>query len=152
MITFAGSQVNPKNDKVSFNQDGGLMIKMVNKTGANSIKGTVLKAGSVSGSVISSAIGVPDSIGVFYEAGIPDGESAWVVISGVAEVLYIGNTTSGHLARTFITAESGALAGKALSEAVPTSPFASDKHFCEIGHVIESRIGAGLAKTILHFN
>jgi len=147
-----GSPNNLRNAKVGLSRDGGLMIKMINKTGANSVKGAVLRSGSISGSVINVAVGIPDSIGVFYEDGIPDGESAWVIVSGVAEVLYISNTTSGHLARTFITAESGAIVGRALSEAVPTSPFASDKHFCEIGHVIESRAGAGLAKTVLHFN
>jgi len=42
--------------------------------------------------------------------------------------------------------------GQAKSEAVPTSPFATDKHFSEIGHVLESRTGEGLAKVYLDFN
>ena len=48
--------------------------------------------------------------------------------------------------------DTGEISGQALNEAVPTSPFATDKHFCEIGHVLETRTGAGLAKVNLHFN
>ena len=44
------------------------------------------------------------------------------------------------------------MSGQALSEALAAPPFATDKHFYEIGHVLESRVGAGLAKCILHFN
>jgi len=29
---------------------------------------------------------------------------------------------------------------------------ASDKHFAEVGHLLESRTGPGLAKTLIHFN
>ncbi len=64
----------------------------------------------------------------------------------------LSNTTAGQLARTFVTADAGFVAGRALAENVPTAPFASDKHFCEIGHVAETRVGAGLAKVNLHFN
>lgn len=141
------------NGKVAFSPEGGLMVKMINKSGANSVKGHVVRAEpSVAGAVTKAVVDTADAIGVFYEEQVPDGQSAWVVVSGIADVFYISNTTNGHMARIFITADSGYVAGKALSEAYPTSPFASDKHFCEIGHVIESRTGAGLAKTILHFN
>jgi hypothetical protein len=74
------------------------------------------------------------------------------VVSGIADVYFWGNTVRGHLARTGIASDTGEVSGQALSEAVPESPFATDKHFCEIGHVIESRTGAGLAKIIMHFN
>ena len=66
--------------------------------------------------------------------------------------MFIGDTTCGHIARGFIGADAGYIAGYALSEAYPTPPAASDKHFYEIGHVIESRVGAGLAWCVLHFN
>ncbi|KKL90587.1 hypothetical protein LCGC14_1903210 [marine sediment metagenome] len=35
---------------------------------------------------------------------------------------------------------------------IPTSQFATDKHFMEIGHILENTGGAGLARTVLHFN
>jgi hypothetical protein len=58
----------------------------------------------------------------------------------------------GYLARTGLAADTGEVAGQALSEALPESPFTDAKHFCEIGHCLESRTGAGLALVNLHFN
>jgi len=97
-------------------------------------------------------IDAPSCIGVFYEDGIADGSLAWIVVSGIADVYYWGSTTRGQLARTGLTTDTGEVSGQALSEAIPSAPFATDKHFCEIGHVLETRSGAGLAKTLLHFN
>lgn len=142
------------NDKVMLTPTGGIAIKLTNKTGGASVKGEVVDSNSaINNSVIKIVKDVPDPIGVFYESGVADGQEAWVVVSGIADVYFVGNTTRGHLARGFLTADGGSyVTGQALSEAVPTSPFASDKHFYEIGHVLESRSGAGLAKCILHFN
>ena len=144
----------PSFAKVRLTAEGGIAVKMINKTGAASVKGTVvMPSDSTNNAVEKIVINEPDPIGVIYDADIADGAEVWVVVSGIADVLFIGNTTRGHLARGFITAESGTyVTGQALSEAIPTSPFATDKHFYEIGHVIESRTGAGLAKTMLHFN
>jgi len=153
MFTFMSSPTNLRNSKVGLSRDGGLIVKLINKTGGDSIRGNVLRAGTiVSGSVTKAIINTADAIGVFYESGTPDGSEAWVVVSGIAYVYYIGSTTMGHLSRIFITGDVGYVQGQALSELSPTSPFASDKHFCEIGHLLESRTGAGLAKTVLHFN
>ena len=142
------------NQRVRFTPEGGLAVRLTNKTGSASVKGTVVAAhGSVDNAVKKIIVDVPDPIGVIYDDGIPDGYLVWVVISGRAQVLFVGNTTRGYLARGFLTADGGSYeAGKALAEAVPGSPFASDKHFYEIGHVIESRTGAGLAFCVLHFN
>jgi hypothetical protein len=125
-----------------------------NLTGGVSVKGEVVTAGSaVNNSVTKIVVDIPNPIGVFYESGIADGAEAWVVVSGIADVYFVGNTTRGHIARGFLTADGASyVAGQALSEAYPTSPFASDKHFYEIGHVLEARAGAGLAKCVLHFN
>lgn len=158
---FVGDDVTPggitstaaANTKVRFTPEGGLAIKLINKTGNPSIKGYCVTAGSgVNDSVVLVEIGVPNCIGVFYEDGVADGQESWVVVSGIAEVYFWGNTTRGHLARTGIASDTGEVSGQALSESVPTTPFATDKHFCEIGHVLESRSGAGLAKIVLHFN
>lgn len=141
-------------DKISFTSEGGLCIQLINKTGAPSVKGEVVEpSDSVAGAVKKIVVDKPDPIGVFYESGVADGSLAWIVVAGIAEVYFIGNTTLGHFARGFLTADGGSyVTGQALSEALPGSPFADDKHFYEIGHVIESRVGAGLAKCVLHFN
>lgn len=140
-----------KDAKIKITMEGGLMIKLKNNTGAPSVKGYCVDITSVDGVALTTQ-NRPDCIGVFYESGVASGAYAWIVICGIAEVYFVGNTTAGHIARTFIDADADYETGKAKSEAVPTSPFATDKHFCEIGHVLETRTGAGLAKTILHFN
>lgn len=139
--------------KMMFTPEGGLAIALVNKTGGASTKGYCVHASDSTNSAVRLVTqGEPDTIGVFYESSIADGVEAWVVISGIADVYFVGNATRSHLARTFVAADGDYVEGQAKSEAIPTSPFTSDKHFCEIGHVIESHTGAGLAKCVLHFN
>lgn len=139
--------------KIGFSVTGGLMIKLTNKTGGNSVAGEVVTpASATSNAVIKVTQNVPNAIGVFYESGVADGQEAWIVVSGIADVYFIGSVTRGQLARTFVTADGDYVIGQAKGEDVPTSPFATDKHFCEIGHILESRTGAGAAKCVLHFN
>lgn len=140
-------------DKFMITVEGGLAVKLTNKTGAASVKGYVVSNSTTTASAVELIVqGEPDPIGVFYESGIADGAEAWVVVAGIADVYFIGSTTLGYLARTFIAGEAGYVTGQALAEALPAAPFATDKHFCEIGHVLEARVGAGLAKCVLHFN
>jgi hypothetical protein len=144
----------PTSRTVKFTEDGGLAILMRNWTGAASVKGLVVRLSSTGNrKVVPVIVDAPDPIGVFLDDDVENGGEAWVVVAGVAYVYFVGNTTAGNLARTFITADGAAyVTGQALAEAIPTSPFASDKHFCEMGHVVDSRTGAGLARVILHFN
>lgn len=140
-------------DNIKLTPEGGLAVRRTNKTGSNSIQGYVVETdASIANAVDLVGVGDPDPIGVFYESGIADGEEAWVVVSGIADVHYVGNTTLNDFSRVTVTADTGDAPGKAISEAKPTAPFSTDKHFQEIGHVLEARVGEGLAKTILHFN
>jgi hypothetical protein len=133
--------------------EGGLMIQLVNKTGAVSVKGSVVCTGSaVDKSCQLIVKDAPDPIGVIYNSGIADGSPVWVVVSGVADVLFWNAPTRKQLARGSVGTEAGYEAGKVISEAIPSSPFATDKHFYEIGHVLESKASPGLAKVNLHFN
>jgi len=138
--------------KIAVTDDGGLAVKLINKTGAVSIKGYCVTTGEADNSVILVPIDVPNCVGVFLESGIADGDEAWVVISGIADVYFWNAPTRGYLARTGLTVDTGEVSGQALSEAIPGSPFNVDKHFCEIGHVLETKAAAGLAKCLLHFN
>jgi hypothetical protein len=139
--------------KIKLTETGGFAIRLTNKTGGASVKGNCVTADDTQNNAVKLVpINVPNCIGVFLDSDIADGTEAWVVVSGIADVYFWGSTTRGHLARTGLTADTGEVAGQALSEAIPSSPFASDKHFCEIGHVLETRTGAGLAKCNLHFN
>lgn len=144
--------------KVAMTPEGGLAIRLTNKTGANSVKGYCVTASDTTSNAVKLVpVDAPNCIGVFYESDIADGSEAWVVVAGIAEVYFWGgatggNPTRGEFARTGLASDTGEIAGQAWSEPVPSTPFATDKHFCEIGHVLESRTGAGLAKTVLHFN
>ena len=142
------------NSKVKVTNTGGIAVRLTNKTGAASVKGEIVHSNSgQNNSVVKVVVDVPDPIGVFLDSGVADGEEAWVVVSGIADVYFIGNTTIGQFARGFLTADGASyVTGQALSEAMPASPFTDPKHFYEIGHVMETRTGAGLAKVVLHFN
>lgn len=144
------------NGIIGFTEIGGLAVKYTNRTGGIAAQGQVVTtASSHDNSVSLVQIDIPNPIGAIYgnDNGQPvaDGLEVWVVVAGVANVLFMGNTTRGQFARTLVTADGGA-AGQAIAEALPTPPLATDKHFSEIGHVLESRVGPGLAKVNLHFN
>jgi hypothetical protein len=138
--------------EVMLTSEGGLAIRMINNTGADTIKGYIVEAdGTVDMGFEYTVADDIDPMGIVLDAGIPDGAYAWIVVSGIADVYYSGNVTRGTFSRVSIAVEALA-AGIAVNEALPTPPFSTDKHFQEIGHPIESRVGAGLAKTVLHFN
>jgi hypothetical protein len=140
--------------KVRMTAEGGLAIRLTNKTGGASIKGYIAEADTTTDDAFTyTTDGVPDPIGIVYEAGIADGSECWVVVAGIADVYYGGAVTRGTFSRVPVAADGAPYAtGMAIAEAVPTSPFATDKHFQEIGHPIESIGSAGLARTVLHFN
>lgn len=140
--------------RIKFTADGGLAVQYTNKTGADSIKGYVVMTSTATADAVELvAVNDVDPIGVFLDSGVPDGQPAWIVVSGRAYAYFIASVTLNHLARTFLTGESGAAAGKAMSEAKPSGGSAAvEKHFAEIGHVLEARTGAGLALVNLHFN
>jgi hypothetical protein len=98
---------------IKFTPDGGFAVRLINKTGGASVKGTIAHPyASADRSFDLCPDNEPDQIGIVY--GDDD--------------------------------------GNAVAEAVPSSPFATDKHFQEIGHVLETTGGAGLALCLLHSN
>lgn len=129
------------------------MVRITNKTGEVSVKGKLVScSSSYDNSVSLTPVGGLDSIGVIYEAGIADGKEMWVVTGGRAQVLFCGNVTRGQFARMSITGDTGEAAGLAKGEAMPTTPFATDNHFREIGHINESKSAGELTWCFLHFN
>lgn len=129
-----------------------LAIYLVNRTGGNTTKGYIASAStSYDGAFRYTPVNNPDAFGIVLESGIADGSPCWLAVSGAVEVYFGGNATRGQFARATVTAD-GYADGQAIAEALPSSPFATDKHFQEIGHVIQSRTGAGLALCVIHFN
>lgn len=130
-----------------FTLEGGLAVRLVNKTGADSVKGSIVASGVVDRGFELTSSDDFEPIGVVYEDGIPDGEECLVVISGVAYVLLQTGTTAtrGYWART-----STSEAGRADITTVSAPGFILT-HFAEIGHCLETSTGP-LALCLLHFN
>lgn len=139
----------------NYNIDAGCRkIKLINKTGANSIKGTIVIASTGTDMAFSVAsVDDEESIGIVAEDGVGDGSECFIIISGVAEVLLKDSTsaTRGYWVKT------SDVAGRA--DATNASPPGGgipqhDEHFQEIGHCLET-VSAGtdvLAKILVHFN
>ena len=136
--------------------EGGFMRKFLHNI-TTPVKGQVVRA-STSGNDTVSLINIDgvDPFGVVYD-GIPDSNGRiWVVVAGVADVLYINTAgvSRRQFARALVSADSAGtpVAGSAVGETAPTPPLATDKHFQEIGHILQTTTGPGLALTALHFN
>lgn len=131
--------------------EGGIAVWVINKTGAKSIKGYMCEPSATTDRAIKYCDpGDADPCGVVYDE-VEDGALMRLVVSGLAEVYYRGDVTRGTFARVATAAEGGN-GGQVVNEPLPSPPLANDKHFQECGHPIESRVGAGLALTFLHFN
>ena len=126
---------------------GGYTIKLTNRTGSNTVKGqlvTVYTATAIDDAFKTQVASGDNTIGVVLEAGVSNGEDTWIVVGGKADVLIdAGGSARGDRMITSATAGSADVwnVGGAVAD-----------HFLEIGHCVETRIGAGLARCVLHFN
>jgi hypothetical protein len=135
-------------NNVGITPEGGYAVKLINNTGADSIKGTIVQAGSIAESIAVSDSDAVHPIGVIFNSGIQDGSYVWVVVSGVAQVL-LKDTESTDFNYWVYTSDTE---GRAITAAL--SPGADPSHFREIGHSLEKK-SAGtnvLFKAIIHFN
>lgn len=139
--------------RLTVTPEGGYAVPLINKTGAASIKGTIVTASSVDSAFDINPANIPKPFGVVYESGKADGDVCYVVVSGIAEVLLEDGTASiaGYWSKV-----SDNIAGRAdmSNEFPPGGTIAAlEDHLSEIGHCIESK-NAGvnvLAKCIIHF-
>lgn len=130
------------------------IIFLINKTGANSVKGTLVTAGTVDNSFVINPANIPKVLGIVLVEGIADGQYVPIKVSGIAEVLLQDNTTAtaGYWAKL-----SDTVAGRAdiSSQFPPGGTIAAlEDHGSEIGHCIET-VTAGtnkLARCVIHFN
>jgi hypothetical protein len=68
--------------------EGGFALKLTNKTGAASVKGTLVSAHpSVDDAFALTVAGGDNHIGLVYNGGAADGSECWVVIDGRAQAL-----------------------------------------------------------------
>jgi hypothetical protein len=129
---------------------GGFAIKMTNKTGVASVAGKVVECGgAVDDAVALSVAGGDHSIGVFLDSGIADGSEAWIVVGGVADVLYEDGESSTRDQWVFMSGTAGFAQDQA------ATPGHAADHWKEIGHCCETVTYVDtpiLARCILHFN
>jgi hypothetical protein len=126
---------------------GGFAVKLTNKTGGDTVAGQLVEIYSATAidDAFKTAVGGSDEcIGVTLDAGVADGSEAWVVMSGIADVL-MDSGGSARSSRAITSATAGSADMWDVGGAVAT-------HFQEIGHCLENRTGAGLARCVLHFN
>jgi hypothetical protein len=139
-IRASGTIINPSGMMTS---QGGFATLLTNNTGTTTVKGQIVHASGTLG-FNTALVNDEMPIGIVLDAGVANGSKAWIVVGGVAEVLIdAGGCTVGDWVGT------GATAGSANGD--PTVPVAA-QHFQEVGHPLETRVGAGLARCIIHFN
>ena len=135
------------------NEFGGQMLPLINKTGAPSVKGSVVSLSLTTDNAFALQSNEYDAIGVVYEGGVADGQECLVVVNGVAQVLLENNTVATRGYWVYSSAVDGrANASLALPPGGTIS--ALENHFKEIGHCMESKAAGTnvLAKCIIHFN
>ena len=134
--------------------EGGFAVRLLNATGAPSIKGTIIDAHTVDLSFGICSADDPQPIGVVYENGVADGDQCWIVCHGIADILLEDSTAStvGYWARISITQD-----GRAdITNAAPAGGGVAelDRHMREVGHCLQT-VSAGtdkLCRIIMHFN
>lgn len=134
--------------------DGGLAVRLKNGTGAATVKGTLVTASRSADLSVVAQTNMFDTFGVMYESGVAAGEWCWVVVSGLAQVLYKAGETATRGNVCVANAADGTASDLAnFGGGLP----AADEHFKEVGHVLETKVPKDamtsvLAFVNLHFN
>ncbi len=146
-IVQAGTDRFLESSKYKLTPIGGFAISLTNKTGSASVAGQLVEvysASAIDDAFKAAAANSDAVIGIVLNAGIADASDTWIIVSGIADVLMDGGGSArGDRIISSATAGSGDVWN--VGGAVAT-------HFLEIGHCIETRTGAGLARCVLHFN
>lgn len=143
------SSISPK---IKFTPEGGLAVKLTNRTGAVSVKGTIVTTSAAYDNAFTLEAAEFEAAAIVYDSGVPDGADCWVVTAGVAEVLMKDGIAPvrGDWTKCADTD------GRAEATTPPTGigALAVSEHFKEIGHCLESKAAGTdvLAKVLLHFN
>jgi hypothetical protein len=145
-------------DKIRMIYDGntgeyGVQIQLINQSTATATKGKLVNPlDGGDNSFRYATTNSPDILGIVAESSIGKGSWGWVWIQGVAQVYIQSSASAGMFVRNTATGDASTAAGLATAEADPTSPFATDKHFQEVGHCIQGTSATGVALCVLHFN
>jgi hypothetical protein len=148
------SEIFGPSTKAMLTASGGLAVRLINGTGAPTVKGTLVTASRSADLTAVAQTNMFDTFGVMYESGVAAGAWCWVVVSGLAQVLYAAGETA--------TRGNVCVANTTDGRASDIANFggglpAADEHFKEIGHVLETKVPKDaqtsvLAFVNLHFN
>lgn len=82
--------------KTKITIEGGYAVKLTNRTGAASIKGTLVAASTSYDNAVMIPANEFSGKWAMYENGVADGSECWVVVSGVMELLIKDGTAATH--------------------------------------------------------
>lgn len=129
------------NEKTGLDVFGGHLIKLINKTGGNTVRGQLVEASAGTERAFETASANSfHVIGVIADADIADGSEAWILIGGSGYVLI---DAGGCVLQDRL------ISGGVGVATVSNNPSAAD-HFKEIGHTQRVQVGAGLALVTIH--
>lgn len=121
--------------------EGGFAVKLTNKTGSASVKGSLLKAsGTYDNSVALCGAGDRNIAAFMYSDGVADGSDVWVVTAGVAQAKMASGSTATRGQHCVISSTEN---GRARSMSDP----GDSEFFC--GRFLESVSAGGLARIII---
>lgn len=143
-----------KSDNVKFTPEGGLAIRLTNKTGAASVKGTIISSSFTTENAFEVALAdssIPQ--GAVYESGVADGSPCWVVVAGIAEVL-LKDATPSTVGYWVGMSDAAGRADAGDTGHPGTTPPEQAVHNKELGHCLETKTAGTdvLCNIIMHFN
>jgi hypothetical protein len=146
MATYLNGR--PYTESFGVTKDGTRYDVLINKTGAPSVKGSVVRASPTTDDAFQLApAGAVDPIGVVLDIGVPDGAHCRVATSGKAQVLLQNGVAA---TRAYWIETSSTTAGRASMLAAPSAT----THWDELGHCLENKVAGVdvLAWAMIHFN
>jgi len=145
-----GSVIADFNGVIGISPLGGLCSMLTNKTGSATVAGKLVHPHTNDLSFETAEADDVDCLGAVLDAGVADGDEAWIVVAGFANVLLKDNTAG--TAGNWVAASDEA----GYADATNASPAAAPAHFKEIGHCLESISAGGegthqMCQIMLHF-
>lgn len=139
----------------SVTKEYGIQARLENRTGATSVKGTIVGAdGSVDKAVNIEPANGPSTMAIVYQGGIANGDPMWVWLPGptMCQVLLQDGTAS---TRDNWAKVSDTVAGRAdITNVNPPGGTitALEDHFTEIGHGAESKSSGTDVLSLIYFH
>lgn len=88
--------LSPEGERFKITKEGGFAIRLLNKTGAPTVKGELTQVSVDADEALTIASDPYAVQGPWYTSGVEDGESGFVVVSGMADVLLEDSTPANR--------------------------------------------------------